>query len=271
MLKKGLSSLAMMCIMVSLISISYAIPGNNLIGVRETYGFEELEKIPSSKIANEFDAIKELGDDDVYEFKKILYEMAKENEIELMKQGIEERRVKAIKSLKDIAPENITDEEARRTGAKMRFKLSSGKLNSREASFSCEWAWDSAPISAYDDILDFVWTSGYTINLEKSKMKVDYEDIYGNYLGSKSFSPKEKTDGGSFTFPQSYYSSGLRGISSGRADVVVTNDEGKNYIEIESNYGHSTWTIVPNFTIDWPSFNFEKNISTMGDDYIYFR
>lgn len=272
MLKRIFSLLVMMCVIISSASMSYAIPSNNFIEVREIYSFEELAKMPGSKTVNEFDAIKELGEEEVYEFKKMLYEMSKENEIDLMSQGIEQRRIKVIKSLEDIGPEKITDEQARLASARMRFYLYSGSFNDREASFSCYWAWDSAPMNAYDDILAFAWTSGYTINLSRSDMLVEYEDVYGKYLGRKTFNPRGKVGGGSFTFPQSYNSPGLRGISKGNAYVVVRNDEDKDYIEVQSNYGHSKLNLIPSFSIDGSlSINFDRNISTMGEDYVYFR
>lgn len=225
--------------------------------------------MPGSKIVNEFDAMKKKGGNYAHEFKIKLSELSKENKNVLMNKGIQLEKIQVIKSLENISPENITDAQARLAAASMAFRITKNYLNSTEASFSCYWAWDSAPLDAYKDILAFAWTAGYTVNTSsRSKMTVRYEDIYGTYVGTRTFSVTPKASAAQFVFEQSYYSPGIRGLSSGSAVVVMDNREGKNYIEVVGDYGHSKSSLNPSFTIGWPSIYFSTKVVSMDDDYL---
>lgn len=271
-MKNKLCIIMVMCIIISATSIGHAVPNYSYNEAEETYSYKEIKNMPGSKIVNEFDAISKLGEEDSYEFKKLLSETSKESEITLKNQGINTERIKLIKSLENISPEKITDEQARLASANMSFLLLKNYLTTSEASVRCLWAWDSAPLNAYDDILAFAWTQGFIINLSKSRMTVDYEDIYGNYIHHKVFSPKGKINGCSFIFGQSYYSPNLRGISSGNATVVMDNKEKKNYLEVVSEYGHTYLGISPGFDITGGlSISFYFGTTSQGDDYVQFN
>src|SRR5690606_10719947 len=158
------------------------------------------------------------------EYKRKLSELSKENKNVLMNKGIQLEQIQVIKSLENTSPQNITDAQARLAAASMAFRITKNYLNSIEASFSCYWAWDSAPLDAYKDILAFAWTDSFTVNqTSRSKMTVRYEDVWGTYVGTKTFYVTPKASGASFVFEQSYNSPGVRGISSGSAVVVMDN------------------------------------------------
>lgn len=254
------------CIIISATSIGFAAPINDINGELKTYSFEEIRKMPGSTVVNEFDAIE--SEEEILDFKIKLSELSKENKISLMNEGIHPERIQVIKSLENIPPENITDNQARLAAALMTFRLTPNYRNSTEASVSCYWAWDSAPLSAYQDLLTFAWTAGYTLNTtSRSTMTVNYQDINGNTLGSKKFSPVGSISGGFFKFGQSYYSPGIRGISSGSAIVVMDNDDAKTYIEVVASYGHTKLNIIPRFSVTWPSINFVSGMDQMGYSY----
>lgn len=241
--------------------------------------YNEILEISGSKTFNEFDAIANLDkyeekrsyDNNKYEFKKKLSELAKENQEDLIKLGINKERAKYIKTLENISPEKITDEQAKRASANMSFSLDKNWNHGEKASFICNWAWDSAPLTASDDILAFAWTTGYIIDLNETTMRVEYKDIYGNYEGSRRFSPEGRINGCGFIFPQSYRSPGIRGISSGKAFVVVENRENKNYLEVASEYGHTYIGVTPGFSINGMSISFNRGISKEAYDYIQWR
>lgn len=290
-MKKLLSVFISICILMSSLSTVCAISLDERNLSQEEFfeernlNYNEILEKPNSIIFNEFDGISNLDKSDKhdeksmfsnkhdknnykYEFKKQLSELAKEKEEDLIKHGINKERARYIKSLENIPPEEITDNQARKASSKLSFVLEKNWHHGKRASFICYWAWDSAPYTASNDVLAFAWTMGYIVDLDETTMRVEYEDMYGDYEGSKRFDPIGKINGCGFIFPQSYRSPAFRGLSSGKAFVVVKNMEDKDYLEVNGEYGHSYVRAVPGFSIEGMSISFNTGISSENYDYI---
>lgn len=250
--------------------------------------FSELSKEHGSKTINEFDAIIEKETiselrysysdkyDETLEFKKEIINLSKNSRNELEQMNFNDRQIDAILSTKGLSADKVSNDVARRASANFQFNMYKNRFEYGDyAVVDAYWAWESSPIWAGKDTVVFGFSDGFTVNVDRTVMKVTYRDLDGNYKGEQYYSPSGLVQGSRFDFEQSYAPGALRSLSSGKVYLVIDNRENKDYVEVEGLYTHNYIGFSPSFSIgsSGASIGFTPSSKSkeMGRDYILIR
>ena len=247
--------------------------------------FSELSKSHGSKTINEFDAIIEKETiselrysdkcNETLEFKKEIINLSKNSRNELEQMNFNDRQIDAILSTRGLSADKVSNDVARRASANFRFNMYKNRFEYGDyAVVDAYWAWESSPIWAGKDTVVFAFSDWFTVNLNRTVMKVTYRDLDGNYKGEQYYDPSGLVRGSRFDFEQSYAPGALRSLSSGKIYLVIDNRENKDYVEVEGLYTHNYIGFSPSFSIGrGVSIGFTPSLKSkeMGRDYILMR
>ncbi|OLR64928.1 hypothetical protein [Peptoniphilus porci] len=176
----------------------------------------------------------------------------------------------AILSTKGLSAEDVSNDVARRASANFRFNMYENRFEYGDyAVVDAYWAWESSPIWAGRDTVVFGWSDGFTVNLNRTVMKVTYRDLDGNYKGEQYYYPSGLVQGVRFDFEQSYAPGALRSLSSGKVYLVIDNRENKDYVEVHGKYLHNYKNVFPSINISSSgtiSVSLSSSTREMGDD-----